>query len=77
VLPQYLMPKLAMTRLAGHYASKPMGALTTATIRRFIARYGVNMAEAAEPDIAAYKTFNDFFTRPLKAGARPLAQALL
>ncbi|MBA4217012.1 MAG: archaetidylserine decarboxylase [Roseateles sp.] len=77
VLPQYLMPKLAMTRLAGHYASKPMGALTTATIRRFIARYGVNMAEAAEPDIAAYKTFNDFFTRPLKAGARPLAQAPL
>ena len=77
VLPQYLAPKLAMTRLAGHYASKPMGALTTATIRRFVARYGVNMAEAAEPDISAYKTFNDFFTRPLKAGARPLAQAPL
>ncbi|RTL23350.1 MAG: phosphatidylserine decarboxylase [Burkholderiales bacterium] len=77
VLPQYLMPKLALTRLAGHYASKPMGALTTATIRRFVARYGVNMAEAAEPDISAYKTFNDFFTRPLKAGARPLAPAPL
>lgn len=77
VLPQYLMPKLAMTRLAGHYASKPMGALTTATIRRFVARYGVNMAEAAEPDISAYKTFNDFFTRPLKPGTRPLAQAPL
>ena len=77
VLPQYLMPKLAMTRLAGHYASKPMGGLTTSTIRRFVARYGVNMAEAAEPDIAAYKTFNDFFTRALQPGARPLAQAPL
>ncbi len=77
VLPQYLMPKLAMTRLAGHYASKPMGSFTTSTIRRFVARYGVNMAEAAEPDIAAYKTFNDFFTRALKDGARPLASAPL
>ncbi|MFT7776371.1 archaetidylserine decarboxylase [Roseateles sp.] len=77
VLPQYLMPKLAMTRLAGHYASRPLGGITTATIRRFVERYGVNMAEAAEPDIAAYKTFNDFFTRALKPGARPLAEAPL
>ncbi len=77
VLPQYLMPKQAMTRLAGHYASKPLGGLTTSTIRRFVARYGVDMAEAAQPDIAAYATFNDFFTRALKDGARPLAQAPL
>ncbi|MBI3350657.1 MAG: phosphatidylserine decarboxylase [Burkholderiales bacterium] len=77
VLPQYLMPKLAMTRLAGHLASKPLGGVTTSTIRRFVARYGVNMAEAAQPDIAAYATFNDFFTRALKDGARPLAQAPL
>jgi phosphatidylserine decarboxylase len=33
------------------------------------------MNEAAEPDIAAYASFNDFFTRALKPGARPLAQA--
>jgi phosphatidylserine decarboxylase len=33
------------------------------------------MSEAAEPDIAAYKSFNDFFTRALRPGARPLAQA--
>ncbi len=77
VLPQYLMPKLALTRLAGHYASKPMGSFTTSTIRRFVARYGVNMAEAADPEITVYKTFNDFFTRALKPGARPLAQAPL
>ena len=77
VLPQYLMPKLAMTRLAGRYASKPLGGLTTSTIRRFVAHYGVNMAEAAQPDITAYKTFNDFFTRALKPGVRPLAKAPL
>ena len=33
------------------------------------------MAEAANPDIASYPSFNEFFTRPLKAGARPFASA--
>jgi phosphatidylserine decarboxylase len=49
--------------------------MTTRVIRWFIDRYRVEMAEAAEPDPAAYVTFNDFFTRALRAGARPLAQA--
>jgi phosphatidylserine decarboxylase len=77
VLPQYLMPKRAMTVLAGKLAGARLGAITTGTIRRFVARYGVNMDEAEQPDIAAYATFNDFFTRALKAGARPLAHAPL
>jgi phosphatidylserine decarboxylase len=75
VLPQYLLPKQALTSLAGKFAGARAGTLTTAAIRRFVARYGVNMAEAANPDIAAYPTFNEFFTRPLKPGARPLADA--
>ncbi len=75
VLPQYLLPKQALTRLAGSLARRQAGALTTWAIRRFIDRYGVDMAEAANPDPAAYASFNDFFTRPLKAGARPLAAA--
>jgi phosphatidylserine decarboxylase len=33
------------------------------------------MSEAANPDIASYATFNDFFTRPLRDGARPFADA--
>ncbi len=77
VLPQYLLPKQALTALAGSFAKRELGGITTAAIRRFVARYGVNMAEAAEPDIAAYKSFNEFFTRPLKPGARPLASAPL
>jgi phosphatidylserine decarboxylase len=44
-------------------------------IRWFVKRYNVNMAEAANPDISSYATFNEFFTRPLKTGARPLAAA--
>lgn len=42
-------------------------------IRWFIARYGVNMSEAANPDPASYRTFNEFFARPLRSGARPIA----
>ena len=75
VLPQYLLPKQALTELAGRQANRAAGARTTAVIRWFIRRYGVNMAEALNPDPAAYPTFNEFFTRPLKPGARPLAQA--
>jgi phosphatidylserine decarboxylase len=73
VLPQYLLPKKALTALAGKIASARGGAWTTALIRWFVKRYNVNMAEAANPDISSYSTFNEFFTRPLKAGARPLA----
>ncbi len=77
VLPQYLLPKQALTLLAGAVARHQGGAFTTALIRRFVARYGVNMAEAAEPRIDAYASFNDFFTRALNADARPLASAPL
>lgn len=73
VLPQYLLPKRALTTLAGKLASAQLGGLTTAAIHRFVARYNVNMAEAANPDITSYASFNDFFTRALKPGARPLA----
>ncbi|MDE2398396.1 MAG: phosphatidylserine decarboxylase [Burkholderiales bacterium] len=78
VLPQYLVPKQALTAFAGRVARARGGALTTAIVRAFIARYGVAMDEAAEPDPAAYTTFNDFFTRALRPGARPFApQGLL
>ncbi len=77
VLLQYLAPQQALTRFAGLVASARMGSLTTAIIRRFVARYDVNMAEAANPDIAAYPSFNEFFTRALKPGVRPLADAEL
>lgn len=77
VLAQYLLPKQLLTRAAGALAGWRGGSATTWLIERFIARYGVNMAEAAEPDPRAYPSFNDFFTRPLKAGARPLAAASL
>jgi len=75
VLPQYLLPKQALTKLAGRIASARGGKMTTHVIEWFVRRYGVNMSEAANPDLASYATFNDFFTRALKDGARPLARA--
>jgi phosphatidylserine decarboxylase len=75
VLPQYLLPKQALTALAGRLASARAGGLTTRAIAAFVRRYRVNMAEAANPDIASYTSFNDFFTRALQPGARPLAAA--
>ena len=75
VLAQYLLPKQALTALAGKFASARAGGLTTRVIRWFVGRYGVDMGEAANPDICSYASFNEFFTRPLKPDARPLAPA--
>ena len=75
ILLQYILPKQAITALAGKLATMQCGALTTKVIAWFVSRYKVNMAEAANSDIQTYKTFNDFFTRPLKAGVRPIANA--
>lgn len=75
VLLQYIIPKQAITALAGKLAHLQGGSITTSVIKWFAKRYHVNMAEAANSDITTYKSFNDFFTRPLKSGARPIAQA--
>ena len=74
---QHLLPKQALTAFAGVVARWRGGAATTAIIRWFIRRYGVDMAEAANPDPAAYASFNEFFTRALAPGARPIAPAAL
>ena len=73
VLPQYLMPKQALTAFAGWVAGSQWGGATTGIINWFVKRYNVNMMEAANPDTASYTSFNEFFTRPLRGDARPLA----
>lgn len=62
--------------LAGQLASWEAGNTTTKFIQWFIKRYQVNMTEAENSDITSYKTFNQFFTRPLRNGARPCADAV-
>lgn len=72
---QYLLPKKLLTVLMGKLASARMGGFTRAVIRRFVAHYRVDMAEAADPRIESYPSFNEFFTRPLREGARPISPA--
>ncbi len=64
-----------LTEWAGRFAAAPRGAMTQRAIRRFVRRYQVDMAEAADPSVASYATFNDFFTRALRPGVRPLAES--
>jgi phosphatidylserine decarboxylase len=75
VLLQYLLPKQRLTTFAGRVAGAKGGSKTTRLIRWFVSKYGVEMTEAADPDLGSYTSFNDFFTRSLKAGVRPLATA--
>lgn len=75
VAPQYVLPKQALTAFAGRVANARRGAKTTRLIAWFVRRYGVDMSEAADSDIAHYASFNEFFTRALRPGARPLADA--
>ncbi|WP_299308975.1 archaetidylserine decarboxylase [uncultured Croceicoccus sp.] len=72
---QHLMPKRRMTQLAGRVAGAQGGAWTQALIRWFVKRYDVDMTEAQDPDLASYDSFNAFFTRPLRKGVRPIADA--
>lgn len=71
---QYAMPKHFISRMVGKLAAAKAGGLTTALIKLFIKQYKIDMSEAEYPDPAHYKTFNEFFTRPLKEGIRPLAE---
>ncbi|MFI3185691.1 MAG: archaetidylserine decarboxylase [Methylococcaceae bacterium] len=72
-LPQYVLPHHAlssMMSLLTHCENKTWKNLM---IKQIIRHYGVNMEEAKESDIQAYPSFNDFFTRELKPGVRPLS----
>ena len=67
---QYLLPQRLLSWIVGVVAESRIGLVRAALIRAFLGRYPVNLAEAAQSDPARYASFNDFFTRRLRAGAR-------
>ena len=71
----YLLPQLAITRAAGWLAERRWGSVTHFIIKAFAKQYQVNLAEAEKSSPSDYATFNEFFIRPLKAGARPIESA--
>jgi phosphatidylserine decarboxylase len=71
---QHILPQHALSRLAGWLAENRSPWLRDTLIRRFVAAYDVDLSQAAR-GIGEFTSFNDFFTRELKPGARPLADA--
>jgi phosphatidylserine decarboxylase len=69
---QYLVPQHLLSRLVGKLAECEWPWFKNRAIRLFIKHYDVNMSEAQEPEPCNYNNFNDFFTRQLKDGARPI-----
>jgi phosphatidylserine decarboxylase len=62
-----------LSRAAARLADLRLPApLLRALLRTYVRAYRVDMSEAAEP-LSAYPTFNAFFTRRLREGARPVA----
>lgn len=72
ILMQYLVPQHLLSRLAGKLAGCQWPIIKGPFIRWFIRRYEVDMTQALDPDPSSYASFNTFFTRALRADARPL-----
>lgn len=70
---QYLLPHHALSRLMSKLTHCETRWFKNLFIKQIIRHYGVNMDEALIPDIQAFKSFNDFFTRELKPDVRPLS----
>lgn len=69
---QYLLPQHWLSRLTGFLAQCRWPWLKNQLIRLFIARYAVDMSQAEIQDPLNYATFNEFFTRSLSPGVRPI-----
>lgn len=69
---QYLIPQHALSRAAGWLANTSISWIKNPFTNWFVHRFDIDMSLAAEEDPCAYASFNDFFTRALKPGARPI-----
>jgi len=69
---QYPLPHHLISRMVGYLAQCRIGWLKDLLISQFIKVFKVDMEEAAQPNPKAYENFNALFTRPLKAGVRPV-----
>lgn len=69
---QKLLPQHQLSRLVGKVAESEHTLLKTAVIYTFKQRYGIDLSIAEAEEISKYPSFNAFFTRALKDGARPI-----
>ncbi|BDG06362.1 archaetidylserine decarboxylase [Anaeromyxobacter oryzae] len=67
-----LIPKNGLSRLAGALTRwRAPAPVRLAAMRAFARRYGIDLSEC--PDLDVYRTFGEFFARPLRPGLRPVA----
>lgn len=69
---QYVLPQHLLSRAVGTLADAEMEWIKNPLINLFIKQFGVNMSEAQRQTAGEFKSFNDFFTRELIDGARPI-----
>ena len=72
---QFLLPQHLLSRLMFRFARIQVQWIKNSFTSWFVSKYKVNMNEAGLEDIKEYKHFNDFFTRTLKAGTRPISES--
>jgi phosphatidylserine decarboxylase len=69
---QHLLPQHGISRLVLKATRSRNTAFKNALIRLFMRGFRPDMSDAVEPEPTAYASFNDFFTRALRADARPI-----
>ena len=69
---QYALPQHFLSRIVLRTTRVRTPAVKNALISRFVQGFRPDMSEAAQPDALAFGSFNDFFTRKLRADARPV-----
>ena len=75
IILQHLLPQHSLSRITGWLAATEIDWIKNPLMRLFANHFKVDMSEAAEPELEAYPSFNAFFTRALREGARPIDAA--
>jgi phosphatidylserine decarboxylase len=70
---QYLLPQHALSRLVLHATRVRAQWFKDLLVRGFLRLYAIDMTDAVQADPLSYGSFNEFFTRALKPGARAIA----
>lgn len=71
---QKLLPQHGLSRLVGWLAQSQAPFISRAFIRLFARAYDISLVDAERKHVDDYHSFNDFFTRALAAGARPMPE---
>jgi len=69
---QYVLPQHALSRLVLAATRVRIPWFKNLLTRGFLRLFSLDMSEAMEPDPYRYGSFNEFFTRALRADARPI-----